>query len=411
MSTGPMRVALLSYEYPPETGFGGIGTYTWCQARALVRLGHDVRVVAGSLEPGMFESEHDGVKVTRVNEPFLMQGAIEGAVEEGLGWASNRLATASSAYHALRHLMERESYDIVEYPECGADALIAATLLPMRKCVRFHSPAPLIMESYGANEQDRAVTGFLEQVAVNQADLRVASSRFLAAEVVARLSVPPPVHVAPSGIDLDLIDRSVGIDVAERFGLPKRDAVIIAFSSRLERRKGIHLLPDICEKILGRYPHVHFVFAGEDTEGAFVQAIRPRADAIGAADRVHALGRVSLTDVRALVKHADIHLLPTLWDNAPYACIEAMASSTAVVASDFGGLPELIEHGSSGLLARTGDAASFVAAIARLVDDADLREQLGTGARRRIEDRFTDTTVAQRTVDLWRRAIASGTTG
>lgn len=406
-----MKIALLSYEYPPDTGFGGIGTYTWSQARALVRLGHDVRVVAGSLEPGLFESEHDGVRVTRVNDTDLLMGAIGGLDGEDLPWSANRVRTATGVYRALQHLLERESYDMVEYSECGADAMIAATMLPFRRCVRFHSPARLIMESYGAAPRDQEIAGFLEQIAINRADLRIASSRFLAAEVVARMDVPPPVHVVPSGIDLDLVDRSEGIDVADRFGLPARGAVTILFSSRLERRKGIHLLPDVCEQVLARYPHVHFVFAGDDSEGAFVHAIRPRADAIGAADRVHAVGRVTLAEVRALLRHADIHLLPTLWDNAPYACIEAMASGTAVVASDFGGLPELIEHGASGLLARTGDAASFVTAIVRLVEDVDLRERLGAGARRRIESHFTDVGVAQQTVDLWRRAIASGMPG
>jgi glycosyltransferase involved in cell wall biosynthesis len=402
-----MKIALLSYEYPPDTGFGGIGTYTWCQARALVRLGHEVRVVAGSLEPGMFESEHDGVQVTRVNDPDPLEGAIDAFVAQGLGWAPNRLRAATSAYRALQRLLEHESYDMVEYTECGADAMIAATMLPIRRCVRFHSPARLIMESYGASEQDREITAFLEQIAINRAGLRIASSRFLAAEVVARMDVPPPVHVVPSGIDLDLVDRSEGIDVVERFGLP-RDAITILFTSRLERRKGIYLLPAICAQILGRFPQVHFVFAGEDTEGAFTTAIQPAADAVGAAHRVRALGRVSLTEVRALLRHADVHLLPTLWDNAPYACIEAMASATAVVSSDFGGLPELVEHGRSGLLARTGDAASFVTAIECLVEDRELRERLGAGARARIEEHFTDVGVAQQTVDLWRRAIASG---
>ena len=47
-----MRIALLSYEYPPETGFGGIGTYTWNQARALTKLGAEVHVLAGSLTAG-----------------------------------------------------------------------------------------------------------------------------------------------------------------------------------------------------------------------------------------------------------------------------------------------------------------------------------------------------------------------
>ena len=61
-----MRIALLSYEYPPETGFGGIGTYTWYQARAMAKLGHEVHVLAGSLQAnGLSSREEEGVRVHR----------------------------------------------------------------------------------------------------------------------------------------------------------------------------------------------------------------------------------------------------------------------------------------------------------------------------------------------------------
>src|SRR5690606_32274872 len=145
-----------------------------------------------------------------------------------------------------------ETFDIVEYPECGADGMIVSTMLPLRTCVRFHSPARLIMDTYGADPRDVEITGFLEQVGMNQATIRTAPSRFLADEVVQRLDVPSPVHVIPNGIDLDLFDADDDIDVVDRFGLPDRTAgaVTILFSSRLERRKGAHLLPEICREVL-----------------------------------------------------------------------------------------------------------------------------------------------------------------
>lgn len=406
-----MRIALLSYEYPPETGFGGIGTYAWTQARALVKLGHDVRVVAGSLEPGVFESEHDGVRVTRVNDPDPFEGAADALTADGMGWAPNRLRAAASAYRAMRELLEKESYDMVEYPECGADGMMVSTLLPVRCGVRFHSPGQLIMETYGASQHDQEVTAFLEQIAVDQAQVRISSSHFLAAEVVNHMNVPTPVHVVANGIDLDLVDRPPTVDVIDRFGLPARGAVTIMFSSRLERRKGVHLLGDVCSEILTLYPHVHFVIAGADVDGQLAGTIQPRLDSLGVGHRLHALGRVDLEEVRALLEYVDIHLLPTLWDNAPHATLEAMATGTAVVASDVGGLPEMIEHGSTGMLALTGEADSFIQALRRLIEDEDLRERIGTGARRRVETQFTDVGVAQQTVDIWRRAIATGGPG
>ena len=51
-----LKIALLSYEYPPETGFGGIGTYTWYQARALAKLGHEVHVLSGATDPTLLRS-------------------------------------------------------------------------------------------------------------------------------------------------------------------------------------------------------------------------------------------------------------------------------------------------------------------------------------------------------------------
>jgi starch synthase len=402
-----VKIALLSYEYPPDTGFGGVGTYTWYQARALVRQGHDVRVVAGSLEPGVFHTEHDGVRVTRVSDQGCLDGAIRGMHSDGVGWASVRVGNAMGSYLALRDLLEHERYDVVEYPECGADGTIVSTLLPVRTCVRFHSPVNLIMPFYGANEREIETATFVEQVAIDRAQLRISPSAFLAAEVSERLRVRPPVHVVPNGIDLDLFDRSEGIDVVERFGLPRRGhALTVLFTGRLERRKGVHLLPGICADVLAAHPQVHVVLAGADPDGAFASTIRPRVDQVGAADRIHHLSARSLPEVRALVKHADIHLHPSMWDNAPYSCIEAMAAGRPIVSSGVGGLPELVDHRRTGLVARAGDEGSFVDAIGELVEDPALRERLGQAARRAVEDRYTDTAMARRSVALWQALIA-----
>ena len=87
-----MKIGLLSFEYPPETGFGGIGTYTWYQARALAKLGHEVHVLAGATgETELTTSGHDGVTVHRFrsgglrgkqhrNHPFTPQSLVSGDI-------------------------------------------------------------------------------------------------------------------------------------------------------------------------------------------------------------------------------------------------------------------------------------------------------------------------------------------
>ena len=82
-----------------------------------------------------------------------------------------------------------------------------------------------------------------------------------------------------------------------------------------------------------------------------------------------------------------------------------MAAGKAIVCSDQGGMPELIAHGENGLLARCGDAASFVEQLDRLIEDDRLRATLGAAARRVVETRLTDVHIARRSVDYYKRAF------
>lgn len=404
-----MRIALLSYELPPDTGFGGIGTYAWYQARALVRLGHSVHVFAGSLTPGEHSYEVDGVRVTRVLEPGVWAAAADASERDGMPWSANRLRTAAGAYAALgRAVTAGERFDVVEYPECGADGMLVSTLTEIPTCVRFHSPAALIMADYGADPRDIEATTFLEKVAVDRAVIRTSPSQFLAEEAVARLGARAPVHVVRNGLDLADFDRDPGTDVRSLFGLPAGDAVTLLFTGRLERRKGADLLPEICAALLAHDERVHVVLAGADDASLVDHTIVPRLEASGpgARSRLHALGRRSPTEVRALLKACDAFLLPSRWENAPYSCIEAMAAGVAVVASDVGGLGEMVTSGADGILVPVGDAAAFVEALCRLVDDAPLRERLGAAARATVEARHRDVDVAERTVAIWRDHLA-----
>ena len=87
------------------------------------------------------------------------------------------------------------------------------------------------------------------------------------------------------------------------------------------------------------------------------------------ADSVRYLGKLDAEDVRSCLRQADIFLIPSLWENCPYACLEAMAAGRAIVSSDAGGLPELIRDGENGLVAPSEDVASYVTCIERLIED------------------------------------------
>jgi glycogen(starch) synthase len=399
-----MRIAILSYEYPPETGFGGIGTYAWYQARALAKLGHDVHVFAGATKKGVTNSEHEGVKVTRIKREGWFHEMLDGARRKRAFWFQNRLTTARDAYEVLAKEHGRKPFDFVEAPECGGDALVSSTLLSIPTAVRFHSPAALIMNIYATTKLDRELTRFAEQIAINQAAVLTSCSRFLADEVVVRMGERDPVHVIPNGIDVPLFDRDEGIDVHTKFGLP-RDKKLVFFANRLEERKGIQVVQAMVERTLAKYPDIAFVFAGQDVFGYMEKRILPWVRDRQLQSRFFYLGKLTLPEVRAVLKRSSVFLIPSLWENCPYSCLEAMTAGRAIVSSDCGGMPELIDDHRTGLLARTGDPDSFVAALSELIEDDRLRERCGAAARAEIEARLTDTSIAARSVELYRAAL------
>jgi glycosyltransferase involved in cell wall biosynthesis len=401
----PLTVALLSFEYPPETGFGGIGSYTWHHARGLVALGHEVHVLAGAREATALRSDvHDGVHVHRFWADGPVMRAFESLGTFKLWWTRQRLQNALSMYRGLRVLHRRHRFDVVEMPECGAEGALVTRWLDIPSVVRLHSPARLIMDTYDVRRLDVEACSAIEQRALHTATALTSCSQFLADEVADKLGVLRAIDVITNGLDIPWFDQSAEtVDVHARFGLPRR-ALTIVFTGRLERRKGIHLMPAIAAHLLERYD-VTLVLAGADLFGYAANTLLPSLAGRRLRGSIHCLGQVPLGDLRPLVAAADVFLLPSLWENCPYACLEAMAAGRAIVCANQGGMPELIRHGENGLLAKVDDAASFTAQIERLVADGQLRERLGRAARASVESAHAHTHVAGTTVDLYRRLV------
>jgi glycosyltransferase involved in cell wall biosynthesis len=404
-----VRIALLSFEYPPETGFGGIGSYTWHHARALAKLGHDVHVLAGARQATpMHSSGHDGVHVHRFWSGGVAGRAIESAGESlGLYWTRQRLHNAISMFRGFSALHRRHQFDVVEMPECGAEGALITRWVDVPTVVRLHSPSRLIMPYYDVRPLDIRLCGAIEQQALEHSTALTACSHFVAQEAARTLGIQRPIAAIPNGIDLEWFDGVVTpVDVYQKYGLPRRQLMVL-FTGRMERRKGIHLCADIAASILERFD-VTFVLAGDDTFNYARQTLLPTLAGRRLMGSVHWLGALPLQQIRELVHAADVFLLPSLWENCPYSCLEAMAAGRAIVAAEQGGIPELIQDDVSGLLAVAGDAQSFVDALERLIPDAPLRAALGAKARQTLEQKHADMHVARRTVRLYEEVIAGG---
>jgi len=400
-----LRIALLSYEYPEETGFGGIGTYTWTQARALARRGHAVHVVAGSRSVRTLRGEEaaGGVRLWRRGpEPWAVR-AGRWLGRWGLHWSRNRLETASAMRAALRELPEVAGCEVVEMPECGAEGLLLDRPARARRLVRLHSPAALIQRFYDVPALDRGLCARLESPALGRAAAVSSCSAFLAREASTALRLGAPPEVLLNGIDLEEADRADAWSVRAELGLPRGDRIVL-FAGRVERRKGSDLLAPIARRLLER-SGVALVVIGADLFGELERDVRPALGELSS--RLHALGGQPVARVRAALREADAVLVPSRWESCPYAVLEAMAARAPLAAAAVGGVPELVTDGREALLAPAGDAEAIAAAAGRLLDEPGLARELGGAARQRAERELAADRVAELSEALYRR-LATG---
>ena len=112
------------------------------------------------------------------------------------------------------------------------------------------------------------------------------------------------------------------------------------------------------------------------------------------ADRLHILGNQPHESLLPALAASDVVAFPSLWENSSIATLEALALGRAVVATDAGGFPEMIESGTHGLLVPPGDAGALAEALLRLLDDPGLRDRLGAAAAESVA-RYSPARVAR----------------
>jgi glycosyltransferase involved in cell wall biosynthesis len=192
---------------------------------------------------------------------------------------------------------------------------------------------------------------------------------------------PARIRVVPNGPDPA---PWIGAQAMSRgdLGLPE-DAPVAAVLGLLNVAKGQDLALDMLAR--EGLERLHLVLAGE---GEMREELRAKAETLGVADRVRLLG--FRDDAPAIVAMADFTLLPSRWEGMPYIALESMAAGRPVVATPVDGARDLVEHGSTGFLAREISADALAEAVRALLALApDQRRAMGARGRERMLARWT----------------------
>ena len=391
-----MRVALLTREYPPEV-YGGAGVHVEYLAREL-RAFDDVRVHCwGAPRPDATAhtawDELDGdaphlAALRAVSIDLTMAAGAEGAeLAHSHTWYANLGGHLAKLLYAIPHVATVHSLE------------------PLR---------PWKEEQLGGGYR---LSSFCERVALEHADAVIAVSQGTRRDILAVYPAidPARVHVIYNGIDTDEYRPDPGTHVLERYGVdPARPSVV--FVGRITRQKGVeHLL----EAAKAFDPAAQLVLcAGSADTPELGAEVQRRVEELQATRQgvVWLQEMLPKPEVIQLLSHATVFACPSIYEPLGIVNLEAMACEAAVVATATGGIVEVVDDGTTGLLVpiETADdgtgaprdpqrfAADFAERVNRLLADPARAREMGRAGRRRAIERFAWPAIARQTSDLYR---------
>lgn len=197
--------------------------------------------------------------------------------------------------------------------------------------------------------------------------------------------------------------RKSGRDEIRRSLSIPEDAFVIGMVARISQPKDHALLLKASAELLARAPNVWVLFVGEARTEEQERELRSQVQSCGLA------GRTTITgfreDVPDLLAAMDVHVLCSRRESFGLVIIEAMTAGVPVVATRVGGIPEIVEHGVTGLLHESGDAEGLREALAALAEDSSLRARLVRNASAIMLRRFSKQTALARVEALYKSLI------
>lgn len=226
----------------------------------------------------------------------------------------------------------------------------------------------------------------MEKIAAKATDQFITCDHaLLEAGLEHHLGTPDQFVVIRSGMDLDEF-LNVQVDKAElrqSLGLPP-DGPIVGTVMIFEAKKKPELIVQIAPEIIKAVPDAHFLLVGD---GEMMPVVRQLVEELGLQDRFVITGLRE--DVPELMALMDVFVHPAWYDVLPRAIVQAQATGTPVVATQIGGIPEVIRDGETGFLVPPRDLDALTEPVIRLLKDVELREKLGQAARESTSESFT----------------------
>ncbi len=397
----PLRIALVTSTIPGQPGFGGIGRYTFDLARGLHQRGHEVHIICRDENPIHYESLGFFIHgITNADAASIVLDESRPIVKKNIAFSVAVEKKLASLY------AQGIEFDIVHASNWDAEpiALIREHAYPLALMLVTPLAQVVQTEKWGMND-DLQLSIALDRWQIEHADVVCVPSHGVLKSYESLMDIHPDefshLEITPLGI---IPEYSPAVSHPPG---PRR----LLFVGRLEWRKGIHTLLEALPDLMQRFPDWECHIVGNDQVSAlngetFKQEFQKRYSSAPWLNRIIFHGMVPQDELLAQYQSCDLFVAPSLFESFGLIFQEAMQYGKPVVGCLTGGIPEVVEHGVEGLLVAPDQPEALGAALARLMQDDELRLCMGNAARERIHKRDNYQTMAAGLEGVYRLVVA-----
>jgi glycosyltransferase involved in cell wall biosynthesis len=388
------------YEYPQH---GGLGTYMSELMKGLEAAGHEVDVLAAHPKYSRYYTVNGGW--------FIRNGELEKIVRRK--YPSLFKATAKDPYisesitdiHKFSVVCQRlglNKYDIIHAQDvlsaCAVN-LVKPKNIPLVATI--HACTPIEEFDNGVikrNSKRWKYCARLDYNGVVSTDKAIVSSKWLKEMLVKHCSAPSDrLTVIPNGIDTAAFLKRMGKKT--NISRPSSRQIIVCVA-RLVKDKGHRYLLYALAKLLKRRRDWICWLVGDGDLRKKLVLLRNH---LGLQKHVVFMG--NRNDVPALIKRSNVVVLPSLNENCPYVVMEAQVAGKVMIASDVGGIPEMITHGETGLLVPARKFKPLSRKIGQMLEDRTLRRHIEKNSSSWGRDNWSNDKMVSSTLDVYHKVL------
>jgi 1,4-alpha-glucan branching enzyme len=361
-----MNILMIPHLYHPRIGGVEICVKNLC--RELQKKGHNVEIVTSRLPRKLPQRETiDGVVVNRL--PFRLASSNPLSILKFI-------IRASECIVKMLIIVRNKKIDIINLHYISDNAIYALMLSYVKRI-------SLITNIHGSDIEHDSVRGKMYEWVVRRTLERSAkvifNSNYMLLKTMENFNV---------SIDRKSVVIGNGVDISEADILEKSKEAPSPFIlgiGRLVQYKGFDILIRSFASVLGRYPDIKLVLAGDGPERRNLEILIRN---LGIEESVLLYGFRDRKDIQQLLVSCKFLVVPSRREPFGIVILEAMAAQKAVIAMEVGGVPDLVKQGENGILIKSHDPHDLAAAMTYLLEHPEIADALGKRGRSTVIDRF-----------------------